>query len=586
MEGLILVLVAIATVALVNTLAPRLGVAAPLALVVVGVGVSLIPAVPAVHLEPEWILSGVLPPLLYSASVALPAMDFRRDLTAIGGLSVVLVVISTVVIGVLFTLLVPGVGLAVGFAIGAIVSPTDAVATNIVKRLGVSPRVVTMLQGESLLNDASALVLLRSAIAAMAVSVSIWGVAWDFILAVGVAVVVGLVVGRLHLWVRQHVHDVAVGTAISFLVPFAAAFPAEALEASGLVAAVTAGLVTGVGAPRYLSPRQRLADEQNWRTIELLLEGAVFLLMGLQLDTLVEDVNDSHDVWTAVWLGVVVATAVLLIRAAYVAPLLRGLKRRRARGLGMRDRLTEVTERLDAGEVPGRRPDAPPGKPSKPSRDQEADARRAERRLGMIRTRVRRTLADIDYLADAPLGWREGTVLVWAGLRGAVTLAAAQTLPVDTPSRSLLVLVAFVVAFGSLLIQGGTMAWVVRRLGLAGAAVVEEANDDSPDERGRLLAELAGAARSAVEAARQPDGSRYDEQIVRRVTHESLGPVNRDDVRAHVEQYRALRLIAIRAMREQLLRARGDGAYASSALESALAVLDADELSMELRGGE
>ncbi|MFC6345164.1 cation:proton antiporter, partial [Nocardioides hankookensis] len=178
-------------VAAVTAFASRLGVAAPLLLVVVGVVASLLPGVPEVDIDPEWVLIGVLPPLLYSASVSMPAMDFRRDFTAIGSLSVVLVVVSAVVVGAFLAAVVPGIELRTGIALGAIISPTDAVATTIVKRLGVSPRVIAVLQGESLLNDATALVLLRSAVAATAFSV--WGVAWDFVLAVVVAVAIGLV---------------------------------------------------------------------------------------------------------------------------------------------------------------------------------------------------------------------------------------------------------------------------------------------------------------------------------------------------------------------------------------------------------
>jgi monovalent cation/hydrogen antiporter len=165
MDGLVLAVIAAAVIARVTTLAPRLGVAAPLLLVLLGFGVSLLPFVTVPQIEPELILTGVLPPLLYSSAVAMPAMEFRRDFAAIGGLSVTLVVVTTTVLGFVIAAVVPGISLATGFALGAIVSPTDAVATSIVKRLGVSPRVVTVLEGESLLNDASALVLLRSAVA-------------------------------------------------------------------------------------------------------------------------------------------------------------------------------------------------------------------------------------------------------------------------------------------------------------------------------------------------------------------------------------------------------------------------------------
>jgi NhaP-type Na+/H+ or K+/H+ antiporter len=164
MDPLVAAVLGVVAIVAVNSLAPRVGVAAPLVLVLLGVGVSFLPFVPAIEVEPEWILGVVLPPLLYSSAVSMPTMDFRRDFRIISTLSVVLVVVSAVVVGFVVSWLVPDVGLAAGIALGAIVSPTDAVATSIVRRAGVSPRIVTVLEGESMLNDASALVVLRAAI--------------------------------------------------------------------------------------------------------------------------------------------------------------------------------------------------------------------------------------------------------------------------------------------------------------------------------------------------------------------------------------------------------------------------------------
>lgn len=171
-EILVVGVVALLVIAAAAVVGPRLGIAAPLVLVAVGIVASLVPVVPHVTIDPEWILVGVLPPLLYSSAVSMPAMNFRREFGAISGLSVVLVVATSVVLGLVFAEVVPGLGLAWGIALGAIISPTDAVATSIVKQTSVSRRVVAILDGESLLNDATALVLLRTAIAAAAASFS------------------------------------------------------------------------------------------------------------------------------------------------------------------------------------------------------------------------------------------------------------------------------------------------------------------------------------------------------------------------------------------------------------------------------
>jgi monovalent cation/hydrogen antiporter len=508
-ELLIVAVLGLLGIAAATAIGPKLGVAAPLLLVIVGIAVSFLPFVPDVEIDPEWILAGVLPPLLYSASVSMPSMEFRREFGAISGLSIALVVVSAVALGFLFTWLVPGISLAAGIALGAIVSPTDAVATSIVKRAGVTPRIVTVLEGESLLNDATALVLLRSAIVATAASVTFWEVVGDFVFAVAVAVVIGYLVGKGNLWVRSRVTDATVNTVISFTVPFVAAVPSEALGASGLVAAVVAGLVTGRGGIRSLSPQHRMSDVQNWRTIELILEGAVFLVMGLELSAILEDLQDEARGIAVGWrIAAVALLAVLVVRALYVLPTL-GLQRLSfRRGAAMKPRLTAVQERLDGmdpASVPVIAEDpVPRGRTRRPRRALSAAS------LQRFRTRIRRKVADIDYFMAEPLGWREGTVIVWAGMRGAVTLAAAQTLPQGTPDRSLIVFIAFLVAAGSLVIQGGTLPLIVRLVKPAG--IDREA---ARIERTELLGMLRGVAddvarehRDASAAAGEPVAER------------------------------------------------------------------------------
>ncbi|MFC8797923.1 cation:proton antiporter [Promicromonospora sp. NPDC057138] len=570
---------AAALVIAVTALAPRAGVASPLVLVVLGAGVSLLPFVPAVAVPPELILGGVLPPLLYSAAVGLPSMDFRRDFTAIGGLSVTLVVISSVVLGLLFRWLIPGIDLATAIALGAIVSPTDAVATSIVKRLGASPRSVTMLEGESLLNDASALVLLRSTIAATAVSVSLWDVVGDFAFAAGMAVAIGVPVGWVGLRIRKRLQHAALSTAVSFVIPFAAYLPAEELGASGLVAVVAAGLVTGNGSARHLRPQDRIAERSNWHTVELLLEGAVFLAMGIQLFDLIEDAErGSGTVLQAAGLAAVAGVAVLVVRAAFVTPLI-GLQARRARrGEAVRETLSGVQDRIDQRVARAPTPTAQAVE-SVGGKDRRSTSARLERIQGTLRRRT----ADIDYDLSRPLGWREGTLLVWAGMRGVVTLAAAQTLPAYTPNRSFLILVAFGVAFGTLLVQGSTLPWLTRRLGLVG----QDTTGDLP----ALRRENEQAARAFLADPRRPDGSPYDDGVVARVRKDMFREHESQDedavlTRERFIQYRELRLATIAAQREELLAARSAGTYDSAQLGNALDLLDAEQIAVEMRKGK
>lgn len=546
MELLVVGVLGLLGIAAATALGPRIRISPPLLLVIVGILVSFLPFVPDIEIDPEWIIAGVLPPLLYSASVAMPSMEFRREFGAISGLSVVLVIVSSIALGLVFTWIVPGISLAAGIALGAIVSPTDAVATSIVRRVGVTPRIVTVLEGESLLNDATALVLLRSAIAAMAAAVTFWEIVGDFVFAVSVAAVVGYVVGKANLWVRSRVTDATVNTVISFAVPFVAAVPCEALGASGLVAAVVAGLVTGRGAIRSLSPQHRMSDVQNWRTIELILEGAVFLVMGLELSAIIDDLsNEVRGIELGSRVAGITLLAVVVVRALFIFPML-GLQRRSSR------RAERLKPRLTAAQARRFRTEPPDRSLSRASR-------------ARFQSRLRRKVADIDYFTAVPLGWREGTVIVWAGMRGAVTLAAAQTLPQGTPDRSLVIFIAFLVAAGSLIIQGATLPWLVRVVKPAG--VDREA---ARTERSELLEMLRGVADDVV----------HEHREARAATGDPEGP---RDAEADRELYRALRLDIIAAQREALLAVRDEGTFSASVLTGALETLDADQISMELR---
>lgn len=578
----------------VTTLAPKVGVAPPLLLVALGFAVSISPWVERVVIEPEWILAGVLPPLLYSAAVNTPAMEFRRDFRLISAFSVTLVVVSAVVVGLVISTLVPGLPLSMGIALGAIISPTDAVATSIVRQAGGSPRIVTVLEGESMLNDASALVLLRSAVAATAASVSLWQVGAEFVWAVVAAVAVGYPVGRLNLLVRSRIRSVPANVALSLVVPFLAYLPAEHLGASGLVAAVTAGLVTGYGTPRWLGAEDRIAERAVWRTVELLLESAVFLLVGLELPTLAEDLLDSGgSLGHAALLAVVAATLAIAIRAGFVVWSVWSLARRGRRAPTVRERLSELQDRLADGELPelpGLASDARTGKPGRRAHSLAKRALRAggdhQEQLGRWQQLVSRRLADLDYLAAERLGWREGVILVAAGMRGAVTIAAAQSLPSGNPYRSLLVLVATLVAVGTLVLQGGTLRLLAERLGLTGSNT-----ETDPELWAALHAELASAGLQRLTSGEL--GADYPDELVERARGrlEQLptagDPDGLDDsgpsVRGLTEQYLRLRLDLIGAQRTALLDIRALGTYPSAMLDSALAQLDAEQLGLELR---
>ncbi|WP_212754605.1 cation:proton antiporter [Nakamurella aerolata] len=318
---------AVLLIVLASFFSRRTGIAAPLLLVLLGIGGSYLPGVPDITINPELVLAGILPPLLYASAVRLPVMDFRRNVKMIGWLSVVLVVVSAVVVGVVLHALFPQIPLGLWIALGAVVSPTDAVAaTSVGKRLGLPHRLMTVLEGESLVNDASALVVLRTALAAVSGSFSFGRAVGEFAVAVLVAVVVGVVVGYATCWLRSRLDDPVLNSTVSFTVPFAAYFPAEELHASGVLAAVVAGLVTGTVGARRFSARVRQTDNTNWATLSFVGESALFLLMGLQLPALARSLTD--DSVGLVVVGTVV-TLLLLVALRAVGVLLPILNERR-----------------------------------------------------------------------------------------------------------------------------------------------------------------------------------------------------------------------------------------------------------------
>ncbi len=281
----------VAVVLAVATVCSKLDLPSPLILIVVGVVGSYLPFIPDVRLEPEVVLFGLLPPLLYAAALQTSLVDFNANRRSILLLSVGLVAFTTCGVALLVHTLLPGLGWAASFAIGAVVAPPDAVAaTAIGRRIGLPRRIVTILEGESLLNDATALVALRTAIGA---TLAWQAVAGDFLVAAGGGVAIGLAFFFVVGLVRKHVTDTLIDSGLSFLTPFAAYVAAEQVHASGVISVVVAGLLLGHKSAILQTAQSRIAERMNWRSIGFLLESSVFLLIGLQARTIIIDALDA-----------------------------------------------------------------------------------------------------------------------------------------------------------------------------------------------------------------------------------------------------------------------------------------------------
>ena len=299
--------------------ARRLGVPDPIVLVVAGIIVGLIPGVPHIELEPELVFLLFLPPILYAAGYFTSIRDFRANLRPILLLSVGLVLVTTVVVAAVLKALVPELPWAAALAFGAIVSPPDAVAaTAVFRRLGVPRRVVTILEGESLVNDATALVALRTALVALGGTFSVVDAAGSLLLVGLGGIVVGLVVGKLAGIVMTRIEDATLGIVMSLLIPIVAYLPAEALHVSGVLAVVVAGIYAGRIAARSMNSAQRIEGQAAWNVVLFLIHGLVFVLIGLQLPVVLGDLDGTAFDLLAV--AVPVCATVIVVRFLWVFP--------------------------------------------------------------------------------------------------------------------------------------------------------------------------------------------------------------------------------------------------------------------------
>jgi Na+/H+ antiporter len=504
----------------VSGICRRFDLSAPVTLILVGFAASYLPFVPEVHLTAEVVLIGLLPPLLYSAALQTSLVDFNANRRSILLLSIGLVAFTTLGVGAILHLVMPGLNWPAAFAIGAVVAPPDAVAaTAVARRIGLPRRIVTILEGESLLNDATALVALSTAILAAKGDFSMTQVGLDFVrVAVG-GVVVGLAVFVVVGWVRKHVTDPVMDTSVSLVTPFIAYVAAEEIHASGVLAVVVAGLLLGHKSPILQTARSRIAERLNWQTISFLLENLVFLLIGLQARWILADVADSTlSTWTIVASCVVAFVAVVVLRLVWVFPI---------RYLLLRP----------GAEVGGQRPPA-------------------------------------SYTF----------VLGWAGMRGVVTLAAAFVIPAYFPHHEVLLLIALVVTAGTLVVQGLSLPYVVRWLKVPAPDPREDALARASLFQQATAAGLTWLNAQEFEEDPHDTEAMLRHRVEQRdfAAWERLG-TGEDDSETPSEAYARMRLQMLQAERARVLEIRSEGRVPHEVVEDVLRALDVEESMIDIR---
>ena len=480
-------------------------------LVLGGMVLAFIPGAPQVELDPELALAFFLPPLLQASAFRTDWPAFKGNLRPILLLAVGAVVFTALAIGAAVKLMVPDLPWAAAITLGAIVAPTDAVAAAaVLRRLSLPRRLVIVLEGESLVNDASALVLYRLAIAAVAAgAASWWAVGGGFLLLAAGGIAIGHAVGRLTVSVIRRLDDTLLEIAASFIAGFIAFLGAEALSASGVIAVVTAGLVLGRAQHRF-SARTRRNAIASWQFIEFVLTSLVFILIGLQVNGILGRI-DSRGAGELALLAIALSLALIASRFLWMFPV-------------------TAIERL-------------------------FPATRAQ---------------------QGPRPWMEATIVSWAGMRGVVALAAALALPTGFPERDLLVFLAFCAILATLVVQGTTLEWLIRRLG------AEE------KRRIGMRPEEAAARRLIAQAALDEMERRAEDPLAGSIALDLL-PEYRDRVRlvdgiSHgaIAAERASRLEhrlhALRASRARLIRHRDEDGVEEELLARLIEELDLEEL--------
>ena len=588
----LIVLVVVAVVLIVGVVsffAGRIGVAAPLALTVVGVGLGAIPALPHVVIHPDLVLTVILPPLLYAAARQVPFVDFRRNIRVIIFLALGLVVVSAVLVGAAVWLLW-GVPIALAIALGAVVAPPDAVAaTSLGKRLGLPPRIVTILEGEGLVNDATALVLLATMLAIVethATALNGWMIALSFAWAVIGAVLIGGVLGVVSVALRRRITDPVLDAALSLVIPFVAYLAGQLAHSSGVVAVVVAGIIVGNQGAYRIRAAFRLTEAGTWRIVTLLVENAVFLFMGFQLWPVVGEVAANGRLWGTLGVAGVVIVLLVGIRFAAMPGLLWSIRRRyrknAARAEQNKGRFDGITEEDFQQRAASRQ---------RVELDETTRAR-FSRAFQNFRKRLDQQNNDLTAERDQALGWRDGVILGLSGMRGVVTVAAVETIPVGQPMRTSLVLVAFTVAIVTLVAQGLLLPPVVRRL---------RPVDDAPGSERAEVVELRklmkrvgdAAVAAAVEAAAASGVPVKPEVLVEVSTQEETwisrlelwSTADLTDQGNVVVQFQKLRRVELAAERDALRDAYERGAFSSEAIERLRNALDSEEISLDAVDG-
>ena len=473
--------------------ARRLNIIFPILLTVTGLLLSLIPGFPKLFLDPSIVLLVFLPPILYSAAWNTNWVDFKKNIEPISTLAIGLVIITTIIIGFVAHALLPGFTLGMGFLLGAIISPPDAVAaTSVFKYIRIPKRIVAILEGESLVNDASALITFQFALTSIFIgSFSLSGAIGQFIMASGGGIGIGCLVGWIAVLMHKKLKmDTAIETGLTFITAYGSYVLAEELHFSGVLSVVTAGLFVGNQQARIHSAKMRLQSKAVWNFTVTMVQGLIFILIGLQLPFIAAGIKNQSIVHL-ILMGALISVAAIVIRFSFV-----------------------FVMNFLTGKI--------------------------------------RSMLKIEAIFPS---WKHDFVVAYAGMRGVVSVAAAFSIPLflqngsPFPQRNLILFIVFCVIIFTLVLQGLTLPWIIRKLDFSSFI-------SSRQEANYILASLSQAALDHIERIIKDE--KLDTEAANHVrdiytrTINQYSDCNTDDEIEQRKVSRRLMMEAVKAKRKKL----------------------------------
>jgi len=511
----------VVAITLLTLVAERARIPYPIILVLGGLVVSLVPGIPVFTISPDYVFFFFLPPILYGAAWFTSWRDFKFNLRPIMLLAVGAVLFTMLAVAWVAHALIPGMSWPVAFVLGAVVSPPDAVAaTAVLQRLGVQRRIVTILEGESLVNDASGIVAYKFALAAVfSGSFSLGEASLQFVLVAAGGMAIGLLIGAGIVALHKQFNAPIIETLITFLTPYAAYLIAETFHASGVLAVVCCGLYVAWRSPMLFTPLTRIVAESTWQTVIFLLNGLIFILIGLQVRQVTRGMTEFTIGQMLGW-GAAVSAATIMARMIWIYPA----------------------------------------------------------------TYLPRFLIPSERKRDPYPHLKYPTIIGWTGMRGVVSLAAALALPLTLnsgapfPHRDTILFVTFCVILSTLVLQGLSLPWVIRMLHIPRDMLTPREENDA-----RHAAAYAALAHLRAKHSATPIQEQLFQQVNNRyrlrVSHYTAGKDGVIDAAVDAEYFELhrLELELIHVQRREVIRLRDERRIGDEAMHAVERELDLEE---------